>query len=76
YAENNPQFFVIGHIMDKQGQHHYLTKGAYPGLHRQYLFVNLNKWVELGQPEFDELGVFTDRPRNYRNVEYSEEKVH
>jgi len=62
--------------MDKQGQHHYLTKGAYPGLHRQYLFVNLNKWVELGQPEFDELGVFTDRPRNYRNVEYSEEKVH
>jgi hypothetical protein len=76
YAENNPQFFVIGHIMDKQGQHHYLTKGAYPGLHRQYLFVNLDKWVELGQPEFDELGVFTDRPRKYRNVEFSKETIH
>ncbi len=76
YAQNNPQFFVVGHIMDKQGQHHYLTKDAYPGLHRQYLFVNLSKWVELGKPEFDELGVFTDRPREYRNVEYSKEKIH
>ena len=75
YAENNPQFFVIGHIMDKKSQHHYLTKGAYPGLHRQYLFVNLATWQKLGSPEFDELGFFTDRPREYRNIEFSKETM-
>lgn len=75
YAENNPQFFVVGHIMDKKKQHHYMTAGAYPGLHRQYLFVNLSKWQELGEPEFDELGFFTDRPRKYRNVEFSKETI-
>ena len=36
YAEKNKDFFVVGHIMDKKKQH-YLTQGAYPGLHRQYL---------------------------------------
>jgi hypothetical protein len=75
YAQNNPQFFVIGHIMDKKSQHHCLTKGAYPGLHRQYLFVNLAVWQKLGSPEFDELGFFTDRPRLYRNVEFSTETI-
>ena len=32
YAQKNPDFFVVGHIMDKKKQH-YLTMGAYPGLH-------------------------------------------
>ena len=43
YAKKNPDFFVVAHIMDKKSQH-YLTTGAYPGLHRQYLFVNLDIW--------------------------------
>ena len=30
YAEKNPQFFVVGHIMDKKKQHLYITSGAYP----------------------------------------------
>ena len=41
YAKDNPNFFVVGHIMDKKSQHHYITYGAYPGLHRQYLFCLL-----------------------------------
>ena len=75
YAKNNQDFFVVGHIMDKNGQH-YMTKGAYPGLHRQYLFVNLNKWVELGQPDFNEMGVFTDRKPVLHNFEFSKETIH
>ena len=75
YAETNKDFFVVGHIMDKKKQH-YLTTGSYPGLHRQYLFVNLNKWVELGQPDFDEIGVYDTRNPMLSNFEYSEETVH
>ena len=63
YADKNPNFFVIAHIMDKQAQH-YLTNGAYPGLHRQYLFVNLDTWTKLGKPSFDEIGFFWDRKQN------------
>jgi len=74
YAENN-DFFVVGHIMDKKKQH-YLTTGAYPGLHRQYLFVNLEKWIELGKPCFDEMGVFHDRKPQLQNFNLSEETVH
>jgi hypothetical protein len=75
YAEKNPQFFVVGHIMDKKKQH-YLTTGSYPGLHRQYLFVSLSKWIELGKPSFDEIGVYQDRKPMLQNFEYSEETVH
>ena len=75
YAKNNPNFFVVGHIMDKKKQH-YLTEGAYPGLHRQYLFVNLDKWTELGKPEFDEIGVYKDRKPKLQNFKFSEETVH
>ena len=75
YAKWKPDFFVVGHIMDKKSQHHYITHGAYPGLHRQYLFVNVDKWVELGKPEFDELGIFHDRKPSYRNVTFSKETI-
>jgi hypothetical protein len=75
YAKDKPDFFVVGHIMDKKSQHHYITHGAYPGLHRQYLFVNLDKWTELGKPEFDELGIFHDRKPTYRNVTFSKNTV-
>lgn len=75
YAHNNEDFFVVGHIMDKKSQHHYLTKGAYPGLHRQYLFVNLSRWIELGKPKFDEIGYFTDRKPIYKNVEFSKNTI-
>ena len=72
YAEIHPNFFVIGHIMDKTNQH-YLTKGAYPGLHRQYLFVNLATWQKLGKPPFDEMGVFWDRKPELQNYQLSED---
>lgn len=75
YADNNPDFFVVGHIMDKKKQH-YLTTGSYPGLHRQYLFVNIKKWVELGRPEFDEIGVYTDRKPVLSNFKLSEDTIH
>ena len=76
YAKENPNFFVCGHIMDKKGQNHYATKGAYPGLHRQYLFVNLKVWEQLGKPPFDELGIFRDRMPKLQNFKLSEEKIH
>ena len=75
YADNNPNFFVVGHIMDKTKQH-YLTKGAYPGLHRQYLFVNLETWKQLGKPAFDEMGIFKDRKPVLQNYQLSNETVH
>ena len=76
YAKHNPNFFVIGHIMNKNKQHHYITKGAYPGLHRQYLFVNLTTWKQLGKPEFDELGIFQDRKPRLQNYIMSDETIH
>ena len=75
YAEKNPQFFVVGHIMDKKKQH-YLTTGSYPGLHRQYLFVNVQTWKNLGKPTFNEIGVFQDRKPEMQNYELSEETIH
>ena len=65
-----------GYQPDSPLTQHYLTTGSYPGLHRQYLFVNLNKWVELGQPDFDEIGVYQSRKPMLSNFEYSEETVH
>lgn len=67
YAEKNPNFFVVGHIMNKQER--------YPGLHRQYLFVNLKKWVELGKPEYHEIGAYWDRKPSLINYTVSESKA-
>lgn len=75
YSKKNPNFFVVGHVMDKKSQHHYLTSGAYPGLHRQYLFVNLETWKQLGKPAFDEIGTFFDRKPIYKNVEFSKDTI-
>ena len=68
YAERNPEFFVVGHIMNK--------KNKYPGLHRQYLFVNVQKWIDLGKPVFDEMGYFADRSPILPDYSVSESVVH
>lgn len=75
YAEKNKDFFVVGHIIDKKKQHD-LNADSYPGLHRQYLFVNLRKWVELGKPTFDEIGVYRDRKPILSNYKFSDDTVH
>lgn len=67
YYKNNTSFFVMGHIMAKQGR--------YPGLHRQMLIVNLETWQRLGSPEFEEQGIFWDRKPLYKNYHISEEKM-
>ena len=67
YYKSNPSFFVLGHIMDK--------KDRYPGLHRQMLVVNLKTWIELGKPEFLEMGVYWDRKQIYPNYAVSENKI-
>lgn len=67
YYQENPDFFVMGHIMAR--------KGRYPGLHRQMFLVNLKKWVELGKPEFYENGFFWDRTQHYSNFVLSEETI-
>lgn len=67
YYKENPNFFVMGHIMAKEGR--------YPGLHRQMLIVNLDTWVKLGSPEFDEPGFFWDRKQEYSNYVLSEETL-
>jgi len=40
------------------------------------LFVNLSKWVELGKPAFDEMGVFWDRKPELQNYCLSEDTIH
>jgi hypothetical protein len=67
YFKENPNFFVMGHIMAK--------KDRYPGLHRQMLIVNLDKWIELGSPEFNEQGFFWDRKKEYSNYKLSKETL-
>jgi len=57
YYTQNPNFFVMGHIMAKEGR--------YPGLHRQMLVVNLKKWKQLESPEFEEQGFFWERVKHY-----------
>lgn len=67
YFENNPDKFVIGHIIAKEGR--------YPGLHRQILIVNLKVWDQLGRPEYLENGFFWDRKPCYQNYVVSENKI-
>ena len=67
YYKQNPNFFVMGHIMAR--------KDRYPGLHRQMLIVNLETWQRLGSPEFLEQGFFWDRKQTYPNFELSEETL-
>lgn len=68
YANKNPDFFVVGHVLKKPNR--------YPGLHRQYLFVNLKTWDRLGRPEFDEPGIFRDRPPLYLDYTVSDSTVY
>lgn len=67
YYTQNPNFFVMGHIMAKEGR--------YPGLHRQMLVVNLKKWKQLESPEFEEQGFFWERVKHYSNYKLSEETL-
>jgi hypothetical protein len=67
YFKNNPDRFVIGHIMAREGR--------YPGLHRQMLIVNLKTWERLGKPPYLEQGVFWDRKRKYKNYQVSDSKI-
>jgi hypothetical protein len=67
YLKQNPNFFVQGHIMAKEGR--------YPGLHRQMILVNPKVWKKLGKPEFLEQGFFWDRKQTYPNFIVSDDKV-
>jgi hypothetical protein len=67
YFKQNPDKFVIGHIMNRPGR--------YPGLHRQLLIVNLNVWDKLGQPEYLENGHYWDRKPYYHNYTVSDNKI-
>lgn len=67
YFKNNPDRFVIGHIMARENR--------YPGLHRQMLIVNLKIWEKLGKPPFFEQGIFWDRKPIYKNFVVSENKI-
>lgn len=67
YYKQNPDFFVMGHIMAREDR--------YPGLHRQMLIVNLEIWQRLGSPEFLEQGFFWDRKQTYPNFELSNETL-
>jgi hypothetical protein len=67
YYKTNKDFFVMGHIMAREGR--------YPGLHRQALVVNVKVWNDLGQPEFLEQGVFHTRIPVYPNYELSKDTM-
>jgi phage anti-repressor protein len=68
YAKKIPDFFVVGHIMNKEDR--------YPGLHRQYLFVNLNTWIKLKKPSFKETGYYWDRSPELQNYKVSNSTIH
>ena len=67
YFRENPDKFVIGHIMNR--------KGRYPGLHRQMLIVNLRVWDKLGRPEFIENASYWNRSFVGQNFTVSEHKI-
>jgi hypothetical protein len=67
YFRENPNFFVVGHIMAKQGR--------YPGLHRQMLIVNIETWERLGSPDFLGQGFFWDRAPTYPNFKLSDDTM-
>lgn len=67
YFKENPDKFVMGHIMNR--------KDRYPGLHRQILIVNLKVWEKLGKPPYLEHGMFWDRKRIYQNYTVSDDKI-
>lgn len=61
YFKDNPDRFVMGHIMNREGR--------YPGIHRQILIVNLRVWDKLGRPEYLEGGKYWDR--QFKGIDYS-----
>lgn len=67
YYKDNPDFYVMGHIMAKEGR--------YPGLHRQMLVVNIKQWRKLGSLEFEEQGFFWDRKPTLPNYSLSQETM-
>jgi hypothetical protein len=67
YFKNNPDFFVMGHIMAREDR--------YPGLHRQLLVVNVKTWKQLGSPEYLEQGYFWDRKPEYPQFILSEQTM-
>lgn len=67
YFKQNPNFFVMGHIMAREDR--------YPGLHRQLLVVNLKVWRELGKPDYLEQGYFWDRKPEYPQYILSEQTM-
>lgn len=67
YFRENPDKFVIGHIMNR--------KDRYPGLHRQMLIVNLRVWDKLGRPEFIENASYWNRFFIGQNFNVSEHKI-
>lgn len=52
-AENRPEFLVTGHLLNKK-------ETEYPGLHRQMLLVNVEKWKEFDYPSFGQKAFYID----------------
>lgn len=67
YFKQNPDKFVLGHIMNRSGR--------YPGLHRQMLIVNLKVWDRLGRPEYVENAHYWDRSFIGQNYTVSDNKI-
>jgi hypothetical protein len=67
YFNKNPDSFVVGHIMNRADR--------YPGLHRQMLIVNVNTWVKLGKPIYNEGGHYWDRKPTLKKYVASENKI-
>lgn len=67
YFKENPTHFVMGHIMNR--------KDRYPGIHRQFLIVNLSVWEQLGKPQYKEGGYYWDRKFNGVDFVVSENKI-
>ena len=69
YSNNNPDFFTLAFTLDWQSE-----KGeGWVEIHHQMMYININKWKELGKPKFGGWDNVTEELPNYTR---SEENFH
>jgi hypothetical protein len=69
YSINNPDFFIMAFTLDWQSE----KNAGWVEIHHQMLFVNINKWKEIGSPQFGGWDTVTEELPNYIR---SEENFH
>ena len=69
YSIDNPDFFTLAFTLDWQSE----KDAGWVEIHHQMMFVNINKWKEIGSPKFGGWDTVTEELPNYTR---SEENFH